>query len=68
MLLVYSDVAGMVDDGFLVDMIMLHFSKAFDIVSDTVLVEKLRNICFSVILLNWIWGFLSNFSMCVTVG
>ena len=36
MLLVYLDVAAMVDDGFVVDMIILYFSKAFDVVSHTI--------------------------------
>ena len=31
-LLVYSDVAAVVDHGFVIDMIMLDFSKAFDVV------------------------------------
>ena len=54
MLLVYSDVAAMVDNGFGVDLIMLNFSKVFDVVSHTVLLEKLRNIGVSAVLLNWI--------------
>ena len=60
-LLVYSDVAALVDDGFVIDMIMLYFSKKFDVLSHKLLLEKLRNI-------GGIWGFLSNCSMCVTVG
>ena len=68
MLLVYSDVSGMVDDGFIVDLIMLDFSNAFDVISHTVLLQKLRSIGVPAVLLNWIWGFLSNRSMCVTVG
>ena len=68
LLLVYSHVAAMVDDGFIVDMIMLDFSKAFDVVAHTVLLEKLKNIGVAAVLLNWIWGFLSDRSLCVTVG
>ena len=43
MLLVYSEVATMVD-GLVVDMVMLNFSKAFDVVSHSVLLRKLREI------------------------
>ena len=57
----------MVDDGFVVDRIMLDFSKAFN-VSHIVLLERLRNIVVAAVLLNWIWGFFSDRSMCVTVG
>ena len=42
MSLVQSDVAAMVDDGFIVDMTLLNFSKEFDILSHTVLLEKLN--------------------------
>ena len=52
MLLVYSDVSAMVDDDFIVDMIMLDFSKAFDVVSHTVLLQKLRSIGVPAVLLN----------------
>ena len=68
MLLMYKDVAAMVDDGFIVDIIMLKFSKVFDVVSHTVLLEKLKNIGVPAVLLNWIWRFLSDRSMCVTMG
>ena len=66
-LLVYSDVAAIVDDGSFVDIIILIFLQAFD-VSHIVLLEKLRNKGASVVLLDWIWGFLSDCSRCVTVG
>ena len=39
MLLVYSEIAAMVDSGRIVDMVLLDFSKAFDVV----LLEKLRS-------------------------
>ena len=43
MLLVYSEVAVMVDDGLVVDMLMLDFLKAFDVVSHMVLLRKLKD-------------------------
>ena len=46
----------------------MDFSKAFDVVCHVVLLDKLRGIGVSTSLLNWIWGFLSNCSMCVNVG
>ena len=52
MLLVYSDVAALVDEHFIVDMIMLDFSKAFEIVSQTVLLQKLKSIGVPAVLLN----------------
>ena len=68
LLLVYSEVAGLVDDDLVVDMVMLDFSKASDVVSHVVLLGKLQAISVSDVLLNWIWGFLSNRKMCVGVG
>ena len=68
MLLVYSEIASVVDSGMVVDMVLLDFSKAFDVVSHVVLLEKLRDLGVGAMLLNWIRGFLSNRSMCVRVG
>ena len=34
----------MVDSGKIVDMVLLNFSKAFDVVSRVVLLEKLRDL------------------------
>ena len=41
-MLTYSDVACWVDCDFVVDMLLLDFSKAFDVVSHSVLLFKLR--------------------------
>ena len=68
LLLVYSEVAGLVDDGLVVYMVMLDFSKALDVVSHVVLLDKLQAIGVFHVLLNWIWGFLSNRKMYVSVG
>ena len=58
MLLVHSEIAELVDDCLVVDMIMLNFAKAFDVVSDILLLDKLRNVAFSATLLSRIWDFL----------
>ena len=52
LLLVYSEVALLVDKSFVVDMILLNFSKAFDVVSHTLLLQKLRTIGINASLLN----------------
>ena len=57
-----SEVAGLVDDG-LVDMLLLDFSKASDVVSHVVLLNKLLEIGVCSALLNWIWSFLSGCNM-----
>ena len=67
LLLVYSEIAGLVDRGWVVDMVMLDFAKAFDVVSHAVLLGKLREIGVRTVLLNWIF-FLSNHRMGFVVG
>jgi hypothetical protein len=67
MLLVYSEVAELVDRGFVVDMALLDFSKAFDVVSHVVLVEKLRALGVAEVLLRWVRGFLVGRTMRVSV-
>ena len=51
-----------------VDLVLLDFLKAFNVVSHVVLLEKLSDLGVGAMLLNWIRGFLSNHSMCVRVG
>ena len=43
MLVVYSEIAAMVDSGRIVNIVLLDFSKAFDVVSHVVLFKKLRH-------------------------
>ena len=62
-LLVYTEIAELVDEGLVVDMIMIDFFKAFDVVCHIVLLNKLKAIGVGVTLLNCIWGFLTNCSM-----
>ena len=67
LLLAYSDVSNRVDDGFVVDVVLLDFSKAFDIVSHDVLIHKLRQVGVGEVLLGWICSFLVGRSMRVAV-
>jgi hypothetical protein len=67
MLLVYSEVVKSVDDGSVVDMAMLDFSKAFDVVSHPILLLKLQALGVSGVLLGWIGDFLASRTMCVGV-
>ena len=46
----YSEVVKLMDAGFIVDIAMLDFSKAFDVVSHILLMEKLRDIGISPLL------------------
>jgi hypothetical protein len=68
LLLTYEDVGRWVDEGYVSDVIMLDFSKAFDVVSHAVLLSKLEllGICGS--LLAWISAFLSDRVMSVCVS
>ena len=58
----------MVDDGLKILMILLTFSKAFDVAYHVVVLDTLRDIETGAMLLNWIWESLSNHSMWVNVG
>ena len=68
LLLTYSAVATEVDQGKVVDVVYLDYSKAFDVVNHSVLLEKLRCLGFSQQLVNWIEGFLRGRRMFVSVG
>ena len=67
LLLAYSEVVESVDAGLVVDMAMLDFSKAFDVVSHRVLLGKLLALGISGDLLQWIGAFLCSRTMCVGV-
>jgi hypothetical protein len=67
LLLTYSDVCCWVDEGSIVDVVLLDFSKAFDVVHHAVLLSKLRALGVQGKLLDWIGAFLSNRVMAVCV-
>ena len=68
LLLFYGNIASWVDKGFIVDVIFLDFSKAFDLVSHTLIVTKLRLLGFDDALVNWIRSFLVGRTMSVSVS
>ena len=67
MLLMYSRVSQLVDAGAVVDVAYLDFSKAFDLVSHRLLVDKLHSIGFDRHILGWIRDFLSGRCMSVQI-
>ena len=68
LLLTYDDVGRWTDEGYVVDVILLDFSKAFDVVSHAVLLSKLESLGVCNPLLAWICAFLSGRVMSVCVG
>jgi hypothetical protein len=68
LLLAYSEVVESVDAGLVVDVALLDFSKAFDVVSHHVLLGKLLALGISGDLLRWIAAFLDSRTMCVGVN
>ena len=67
LLLTYNDVVSWMDMGYVVDVLLLDFSSAFDVVNHVVLMCMLRSIGLGDRLLEWIHAFLSNRSMSVCV-
>ena len=65
---VYGHIIHQVDMGNTVDVIFLDFSKAFDVVSHNVLLNKLTQLGFNDQLVSWIGEFLRNRLMYVGVG
>ena len=68
LILVYDDVSKWVDDGFIVDVALFDYSKAFDVVNHRILLDKLYSIGIKGQLLHWIREFLTNRSFSVTVS
>lgn len=68
LLLVYNDVTAWIDAGYVVDVVLFDFSKAFDVVNHSLLIEKLRLIGLRGALLSWIKDFLLGRTMQVTVS
>ncbi|KAK3888205.1 hypothetical protein Pcinc_007736 [Petrolisthes cinctipes] len=67
-LLVYDDVTSWLDSGCVVDVVLFDFSKAFDVVCHTILIDKLRHIGGGGRLLDWISNFLTDRTMRVLVS
>ena len=68
LLLFYGNIASWVDKGSIVDVVFMDFSKAFDLVSHTLIVAKLRLLGFDDVLVNWIESFLVGRTMSVSVS
>ncbi|KAK3886186.1 hypothetical protein Pcinc_009646 [Petrolisthes cinctipes] len=68
LLLVYDDVTSWLDSGCVVDVVLFDFSKAFDVVCHTILIDKLRHIGVGGRLLDWISDFLTDRTMRVSVS
>ena len=68
LLLFYHKVSGWLDVGCTVDVVYLDFSKAFDVVSHTILLEKLELLGFDPLVLGWIRSFLLGRTMSVSVS
>ena len=68
LLTTYNIVSQMLDQGKVIDLVFFDFSKAFDSVVHSILLDKLFSIGVRGILLEWIRGFLSNRSMRVKVA
>lgn len=67
LLLTYDDVGRWMDGGDVVDVILLDFSKAFDVVNHSVLLSMLQSLGVGGRLLTWIFAFLSGRMMSVCV-
>ena len=68
LLLSYGKIAKEVDSGKVVDAVYLDYSKAFDVLSHRILLDKAESLGFSPQVLSWIRCFLSNRTMQVSVG
>ena len=68
LLLMYDDVTRWVDSGSVVVAVLFDFSKAFDVVSHCVLLEKLSSLGVRDPLLGWIEHFLRGRIMQVSLG
>ena len=66
--IVYNEVTKHVDNGCIVDMVLFDFSKAFDVVSHDILLQKLSCLGISGRILQWLTDFLTGRTMCVEVG
>ena len=68
LLLSYSKIAKEVDRGLVVDAVYLDYSKAFDVLSHRILIEKAEAIGFSPQILHWVKSFLDSRIMQVSIN
>ena len=68
LLLVYNDITSWLDSGYIVDLVLFDFSKAFDVVSHGILMDKLALLGIGGRLHGWICDFLADRRMCVSVS
>ena len=68
LLLMYDKVGKWVDQGFLVDVVYLDFSRAFDVVSHQILLDKLCCLGFDSLVVEWIRSFLVGRRFSVSVS
>ena len=64
----YNDITLMLDDYKIVDLVFFDFSKAFDTVCHSILLQKLNCIGIRGDIISWIKGFLNDRTMRVRVG
>lgn len=67
LLLTYNDIYLWLDEGHLVDLVLFDFSKAFDVVSHMIFIEKLKSIGIRGHVLDWTRSFLVGRTMSVKV-
>lgn len=58
--MMYGDVAAKVDDGIVVNVALMDYSKTFDMISHDILLQKVRTLGLEDRLLEWIWMFLMD--------
>ena len=63
----YDKVASWMDKGQVIDVVYLDFSKAFDVVSHQILLDKLLGLGFDELVVNWIRSFLVGRKMSVLI-
>ena len=67
LLLTYAEVSSWMDAGYIVDVVLLDFSKAFDVVNHRILISKLREIGISEQVVVWVQSLIGGRSMRVAV-
>ena len=67
LLLVYSEVSKITDEGGVADVILFDYSKAFDVVNHSILISKLHCLGIRGNVLDWVSSFLSDRKMSVSV-